>query len=430
MNSKASAKFDIKLAHEMADAFAATSGLKCSVYLTDGRMLCECSYERCGCDVCRMISDATGEIPDCAKVHGDAIEQAERFGGRYIYFCPVGMMFSASPIMIGGSAEGALIGGAVLSTEAAEYLEEDSRVSRITDPAVLEAVTRKLDEISPYQLSRFEKMSLHLFASTVLISDSSREMLVSREKNDQQNSIGEYIYNLKTQDGDKLYPIHTENSLRAAIENGDKAEANRLLNEILGYIFFHSGGNFRIIRARVTELLVILSRAAISGGVSVEQSLRISERHMQQLQYLSTSDDIAYWLAGALNQYIGLVFNMIDIKHRSSIYEAVEYIRENYARRLTLGEVADHVGYSQAYFSMIFNQEMNCSFRTFLNGIRVDKSKQLLLSGKLSIAEISEVTGFPDQSYFCKVFKQQTGVTPDKFRKSNRRIDYEKEYGN
>ena len=104
-------------------------------------------------------------------------------------------------------------------------------------------------------------------------------------------------------------------------------------------------------------------------------------------------------------------------------------MQQNYARHITLNEVAEHIGYSHAYFSHIFKEEMSCSFRTYLNRLRIEKSKPLLLSGRFSVPEICEMTGFPDQSHFGKIFRQETGTSPGKYRKENRRIDIEKEHG-
>lgn len=71
--------------------------------------------------------------------------------------------------------------------------------------------------------------------------------------------------------------------------------------------------------------------------------------------------------------------------------------------------------------------ELGCGFRTYLNQLRVESSKTMLLSGPASIAEICDACGFEDQSYYCKVFKRIVGVTPDKDRKQSRRIDNSRE---
>ena len=56
------------------------------------------------------------------------------------------------------------------------------------------------------------------------------------------------------------------------------------------------------------------------------------------------------------------------------------------------------------------------TFREQLCRIRVEESKLLLLTQKYSLADIAIAMGFPDQSYYCKVFKRIVGVTPGKYR--------------
>ena len=61
-------------------------------------------------------------------------------------------------------------------------------------------------------------------------------------------------------------------------------------------------------------------------------------------------------------------------------------------------------------------QRIGVSFREHLCRIRVEASKQLLLNKQYSLADIAVSMGFPDQSYYCKVFKRIVGITPGKHR--------------
>ena len=65
---------------------------------------------------------------------------------------------------------------------------------------------------------------------------------------------------------------------------------------------------------------------------------------------------------------------------------------------------------------------MNCNFRSYLNNIRVEKAKELLISSDLSIADIGNQVGFSDQSYFNKIFKEHEGMTPGQYRRRRRNI--------
>ena len=98
------------------------------------------------------------------------------------------------------------------------------------------------------------------------------------------------------------------------------------------------------------------------------------------------------------------------------IRRALRYMADHYSEHLELNQVADVVGLSPSYFSTLFRQTVGVSFRDHLNGIRVEESKRLLLDKSYTLADIAISMGFPDQSYYCKVFKKIVGVTPGRFR--------------
>ncbi len=61
---------------------------------------------------------------------------------------------------------------------------------------------------------------------------------------------------------------------------------------------------------------------------------------------------------------------------------------------------------------------MQTNFVTYVNSIRIEASKKLLLDSSIPLMEVSDRVGFDEQSYFTKVFKKMTGVTPGKYRES------------
>jgi len=378
-------------------------------------------------DECEYLRGLPGQAPVCRELHLRGLLQAERFGGRYIYSCESGLTFFAAPILSGGSMVGGMVAGPVLLMEVDDCLDEIIRKREIPagDVRGLRSFLSALPQVTP---ARVRHMSMQLFANAVCISDSSHEMILQRNDTRQQRSIGEYVHQLKAGGQEVPYPMDVEHAMIAAIAQGDKPTASALLNEILGHIFFFSSDP-NSIQTRITELLVVISRAAIGGGASAATIFDINHRYMQELKQLRSQEDVAQWLARVLNRFTDLVFDLMDSKHKNVIRKAVGYMNANCARNLTLAEVADHVGYSHSHFSKVFKDEMGCGFRAYLNQIRVEKSKALLLAGNASIAEICDMCGFEDQSYHCKVFKKLVGVTPDKYRKQSRRIDSSREYG-
>lgn len=101
------------------------------------------------------------------------------------------------------------------------------------------------------------------------------------------------------------------------------------------------------------------------------------------------------------------------------IPQTVEFIRENYASRLTLADLAAVAGYSPNYFHHVFTTVMGRTPQQYLLEERIRAAKRLLVQGELPLSEIAYACGFSSQSHFCQQFKQITHTTPMQYRKLN-----------
>ena len=95
---------------------------------------------------------------------------------------------------------------------------------------------------------------------------------------------------------------------------------------------------------------------------------------------------------------------------------AKAYIEQYYMMDLDLDKVASICGYSPSYFSRSFRKYFGINFVQYLQQVRLDNAKQLLKSSSLTVAEISEKTGFQSLSYFSTIFKRETGLSPNQYR--------------
>ena len=270
---------------------------------------------------------------------------------------------------------------------------------------------------------KINDLSVVLYMTAVYISGGeSGSVYMNREKTEQQQQINEYIQGIKAkllsegQQGYISYPYEKEKQLYRAIITGNLAEAREFLNEILGHIFFSSANNLGIIKVRAMELAVMVSRAALDSGADANNIFNLNMRFIAEFFNLSSIEDVCWALTDMLRKFSEETFDFSEVKHIELLSKAVSYIKTNYMNKITLEDVASHVFLSASYFSKIFKEEMHCHFNEYLNNTRIEKSKLLLLAGNLSIIEISELSGFYDQSYFNKVFKKVTGMTPKKYR--------------
>lgn len=420
MNNRSA--FDLEAAKAMADSFAMTAGVRCRLLSAQGEVLYQCGAPE---DECGYLKSLPGLPPSCVDLHARGVRQAERLGGRYIYSCASGLTYCASPIVVGGALVGGLVAGPVLLVETEDLLEELTE-RRGVPCGEADALCAFLSDIPRSPPDKMSRLSLQLFANAVCIGDSSRELILQQGERLRQRAIGQYVHQVKSGGRSKRYPIEKERELLHAVTRGDRNTGNALLNELLGHIFFFIS-DADTAQNRIAELLLLLSRAAIQGGGSPDVILAVSDQYVRQLRRLRSQEETAQWLAQVLHYYTDLVFDLADSKHRNVIRKAMSYIQLNCERNLTLGEVADYVGYSHTHFSKVFKEEMGCGFRSYLNQVRVEKSKLLLLADNAPMAEIYSACGFEDQSYFCKVFKRLVGVTPDRYRRQDRRLDQSKE---
>lgn len=99
-----------------------------------------------------------------------------------------------------------------------------------------------------------------------------------------------------------------------------------------------------------------------------------------------------------------------------SVWTAVEYMKQNLGQKLTVAQIAASAGFSKYYFLRLFKARTSYTVTRYLNLLRCDRAKQLLLSG-CTVKETAALCGFENLSYFTKVFKTHTGFLPGEILK-------------
>ena len=413
--------FDLDKTIKSIKAYSQSTGVESFIIDSKGQNIYSVGENKELCSLCQKMQDCTNENSKCASVHLYGSYQAERFGGKYVFFCPMGFVHWAAPITIEDTLIGAFIGGPVLMVDPDEFMiNEIIKENGLSDEHVheLNDYISKVPVIEPERVNNLSEL-LSIVADNI----SERNSLINEQKSQSheiQSDISEWIHYMKAieekDSGYSTYPFEKERMLLTKIALGDKQESQKILNEILGYVFFSSGNDFEVIRARILELIVLLSRAAVEGGANVEEIFGLNYKYLSEIYQYKTVEDLTFWLSKIMARFTDCVFNLADIRHKDTIYKAVDYIKRNYANPITLEEVANHVYLNPSYFSKIFKSEMNCTFVAYVNKVRINASKSLLLNNSIPLSDILALVGFDDQSYFTKVFKKEVGITPGKFR--------------
>ncbi|MBO5460164.1 MAG: AraC family transcriptional regulator [Lachnospira sp.] len=114
-------------------------------------------------------------------------------------------------------------------------------------------------------------------------------------------------------------------------------------------------------------------------------------------------------------QYENNVLKEIDVDNQL-MQEIATYVYNNYDKKISLDDMAQRFHISRSYLSKKFKTATGFGFKEYLNMVRIEESKRLLSNTDYSLIDIAIATGFENQSYFSRIFKKYTGLTPKQFR--------------
>ena len=215
------------------------------------------------------------------------------------------------------------------------------------------------------------------------------------------------------------YPFHYERSVLDKVRSGDRKEAKQALSELLAAIFA-SKASIETIKACVLELLIVLSRAAVEGGANLDQLTLLNFNSINVLIGCCSKEQVEQWMLESLDCVMN---NMLESRNSINIRvmnKACEYIVENCHKNILLEEVAQHVHLSRFYFSRLFKQEKGSNFVDYISNVRIDRAKLLLKNSDYNGVRIAAEVGYQDASYFSRVFRQATNMTPNQYRNKMR----------
>lgn len=330
--------------------------------------------------------------------------EAQRWEGKYLYYCPRGLVFFAAiPHSPEAVAEHCVIAGPVIMTASSEDPFEDP----LKDPESLRNIPH-MTAAQVYSLSEIISAAVSPFSKNMQPDSALGN----------STAIMQIMYDYAVDIQPKDYPIESERQLQEYIREGNKESAQRLMNELLTQLYASTGNNLERTKPRIRELLVLMNRAAIDGGADIDEIFNLCCRYELELDSFQQIEELNRWLGMVLHQFMGFIFDFNKIKHQDVIFKATAYIKEHLSERISLDQTAAQVFLSKSYFCRILKSELGCTFTEYVNRLRIERSKTLLTSSRMTISEISSAVGFEDQSYFTRIFKKQTGLSPGKYRES------------
>jgi two-component system, response regulator YesN len=376
------------------------------------------------CGLCeRLLGREDGGLKQaCRSKMIKAVEEAARWGEGYITNCASGLIMFAVPIVQERQLLGGLVSGFAASPEMRKDIGQeilDKLKARRPD---LPSPPRKplVPRVVSLKRIRRDASSLLNLAGDLHITDAA-DLEERREKQAQQFKIAGFFEEVKKSGPNVARRIlDKEEEILQKVKLGDKPGAREILNEFLGSIFFESGMDFDIIKVRVIELIVMISRAAMEAGVDARGLLGPNYSFLTDLNKTTDLEELVSRVSDILENFIVKVSATKDKKRKVRIRGIKEYVERNFTKRITAREAAEAGGLSVGRALHLIREETGLSLSEYVRKMRVDYSKYLLLNTDIPIVNLATEAGFFDQSHFTRTFKKAEKLTPLQFRRKYR----------
>lgn len=400
---------------EMLQAFYAIT--KLNVQLLDENGIALLSYGDKAA-YCMEFARINKEGKTCAQEHARGAEMARDFGESYVFCCHSGLNHIVYPTMVKGRLFGSVIVG--------PFLMEKADASMITDlnkrkPIPAESMVRLMEYVgdipllSPDAVTEVSTLFKYLMRSVLV---ESREIIAANnEKLLQQSRINESIQMYKNSGAkdNRTYPIELETELINSIKANDMEKGREILNTLLGHILLYEGHDIEKVKIRIIELCSLLSRSSIGRGSDLNMVLDMNQRLISSIAESHSIYDVCYRIQENIEIFTDSL-NQSPERSSRLVKNAKEYVAKHFSENITLSSVADELHVNPSYLSMLFRQVTGITFKEYINRIRVEEAERLLSNTDYPIIEIAVACGYSDQSYFTKVFKKYTGLTPRQYR--------------
>ena len=171
------------------------------------------------------------------------------------------------------------------------------------------------------------------------------------------------------------------------------------------------------VTVRATGFTELCIREAIQAGISPDTAYAVGEGYVELMLQCRTAAELSSVTLAMFEDFV-----LRSHKHRTNpkvsaqIQSCRDYIELHADQALPLSLLANRVGYSEYYLSRKFRKEMGVSINTYIKYVRVERSKMMLTSTAVTVAQIANTLHFASSSHFSEAFREITGKTPQQYR--------------
>jgi len=212
----------------------------------------------------------------------------------------------------------------------------------------------------------------------------------------------------------KYYSIEEE--WKALLGNGDKSDANNLIEHTMEWITGRNDNRGTLIKVH-QSILQIAIYVFKKKGMSLD-NLNNLELSLEGHEITCTNEQFKQWMENIIALVCtNAIADENKLQKNSIVYELQKYIQQNLNKRLPRDELSEYVHLNESYLSRLFSKETGMSLSDYILQERMKKAKELISETDEPIYEIANQLCYDNFSYFAKMFKKVYNITPQEYRK-------------
>lgn len=163
---------------------------------------------------------------------------------------------------------------------------------------------------------------------------------------------------------------------------------------------------------------IVFSKRPVSPFLKMNDTFDFLTKKIVSFSKVDEKTALAY-----LSAFVGELMSFGDVVYTENITDTIAqrllvYCNEHFTEDITVSSAATACFISESYVSKVFAKKFECSFRTYINQLRVNEARELLEKSNYKISEIMYACGFKNQSSFNRIFMNVCGKSPKEYRKN------------
>lgn len=262
-----------------------------------------------------------------------------------------------------------------------------------------------------------EKLSL----KDIVIHEPDQEVL---KKSISTSHMEDSEYTLPREENDIHNTFYVENAMMKMISSGDVVALHEFaLNPPAVRPGVVAPDSLRQDKNIFIVSVTLASRAAIKGGLSVNESLSLSDLYIRRAELARDSSSITNLLYRMVSDYCERVSKIRGTEPLSKLgLQVGEYVYSHIHDSIRLDDLAASLFMSKSNLCLRFKKEMGITVESFVSSRKIIEAKNLLSNTSKSLSSISLYLGYSSQSHFTKAFYASEGISPSAYRKDTKNV--------